>query len=282
MSNYRNMERHTPRPTEYAGVRFRSKSEAVFARCLDLAGHKWQYEPGLIAGHQWDFLIDRKYSHGRFHSEKSRDRFVFIEYKPSEPTMAYVDSIIERMRRCPVESLLVWGSPWKPGGFPSKGDCYVTYPLYSHDAKHGWGTFMSVADSGEDDRPVSHRHQTADTLFLNSHADDASNYRFDLKANRRNWPIGFDFDPKINLGFSNKDEVERHKRLRDVAEKVVADIGLFKVNELYDDKGMLQVTWRYSPTYYSMMTVEHYWESIGLEPRDSVYHFEMDGSCVDR
>jgi hypothetical protein len=222
-------------------------------------------------------LIDRKNNCGKY-----RDRFVFIEYKPSEPTMAYVDTIIERMRHCPVESLLVWGSPWNPGGFPSSGDCYVTYPFYSHDAKHGWGTFISVADSGEEDRPVSHRHQTDDTLHLNRHADDAASYRFDLKASRWNQRIDFNLDPKILLNFTNKDEASRHKRLRDVAEKVVASVGLFKIHELYDDKGMLQVTWRYTPTPHVMRTVEYWWETVGLEPGDSVYHFEMDGSQIDR
>jgi len=279
-----NSANYAPKPTEYCGVRFRSKSEAVFARCLDLAGHRWQYEPGSIAGHQWDFLIDRKNSIGKYGRAfpKHWERFLFIEYKPSEPTMAYVDSIVQRMRHCPVDSYLVWGSPWNPGGFPRDRDCYVTYPFYSHDAKHGWGTFMSIADSGEEDRPVSHRHQTDDTLFLNQHADDAASYRFDLKTSQWNPPIDFNLDPKILLNFTNKDEVGRHKRLRDVAEKAVADIGLFKIHELYDDKGSLQVTWRNTPTSYSMMIVAHWWETVGLESRDSAYHFEMDGSQIYR
>ena len=33
-----NTEKMAPTPTDYAGVRFLSKSEAVFARALDLAG----------------------------------------------------------------------------------------------------------------------------------------------------------------------------------------------------------------------------------------------------
>lgn len=34
-----------PRPTEYLGIRFKSKTEAIFARCLDLKPRIWTYEP---------------------------------------------------------------------------------------------------------------------------------------------------------------------------------------------------------------------------------------------
>jgi hypothetical protein len=49
-----------PIPTEYKGVRFRSKSEAVFARTLDLVVGRnltWTYEPKGHKGHPWDFEI---------------------------------------------------------------------------------------------------------------------------------------------------------------------------------------------------------------------------------
>lgn len=37
---------HAPIPTDYKGVRFRSKSEAIFARALELRGYEiWEYEP---------------------------------------------------------------------------------------------------------------------------------------------------------------------------------------------------------------------------------------------
>lgn len=43
-------------PTEYRGVRFRSKSEAMLARCFDIAGIFWNYEPPNNTYHKWDFF----------------------------------------------------------------------------------------------------------------------------------------------------------------------------------------------------------------------------------
>jgi hypothetical protein len=283
MSNYRSMASHTPRPTEYAGVRFRSKSEAVFARCLDLAGHVWEYEPGSIAGHQWDFLIDRKNNCG-----KHRERFVFLEYKPSEPTMAYVNSLIDNMRHCPVESLLVWGNPWSPGGFPNKNDCYVTYPLFSHDSKFGWGRFNPMAEYGED-RPFSIGHETSRTLFLNSHASDAASYRFDLRSTVNQDGVKYsdfhdhvdlDLDPLILINFTNTSEHHRRARLKLVAAEAVKSIGLFKIHELYDHKGELTVVWRNRPIPMYLLIMNYIWNTVGLESTDSVRHIDLYGDSV--
>jgi hypothetical protein len=41
--------------TEYKRIIFDSKSEAVFARTLDLGGHQWIYHPPEHCGHVWDF-----------------------------------------------------------------------------------------------------------------------------------------------------------------------------------------------------------------------------------
>lgn len=46
------------KPTEYAGVRFRSKLEATWARFFDVIGVKWEYEPTKLPGWIPDFLID--------------------------------------------------------------------------------------------------------------------------------------------------------------------------------------------------------------------------------
>lgn len=46
------------KPTEYAGVLFRSKLEATWARFFDMIELKWEYEPTQIAGWIPDFLID--------------------------------------------------------------------------------------------------------------------------------------------------------------------------------------------------------------------------------
>jgi hypothetical protein len=46
------------KPTEYAGVLFRSKLEATWARFFDVIGIKWEYEPTQLPGWIPDFLID--------------------------------------------------------------------------------------------------------------------------------------------------------------------------------------------------------------------------------
>lgn len=46
------------KPTEYAGVLFRSKLEATWARFFDVIGVAWEYEPTKLPGWIPDFLID--------------------------------------------------------------------------------------------------------------------------------------------------------------------------------------------------------------------------------
>ena len=105
-------------PTEYKGVRFRSKSEAVFARYLDRlldelnlrntpdpesprvvrhAGAGFEYEPKtLIPGWCPDFLVWQCYppmAHDKYVLWNMPSlTFEFIEYKPSRPTDTYLDN----------------------------------------------------------------------------------------------------------------------------------------------------------------------------------------------
>jgi len=44
-------------PTEYAGVRFRSRLEARWAAFFDLVGWPWQYEPLDLSGYIPDFVL---------------------------------------------------------------------------------------------------------------------------------------------------------------------------------------------------------------------------------
>jgi len=46
------------KPTEYAGVLFRSKLEATWARFFDVIGISWEYEPTQISGWVPDFLLN--------------------------------------------------------------------------------------------------------------------------------------------------------------------------------------------------------------------------------
>src|SRR3990170_3614102 len=81
-----------PVQTEYRGVVFRSKSEAILARAFDLCGLSWVYEPPeLTQGDLWrpDFWI----------VSTSTDRPGFknlvVEYKPRQPTQAVFDRLYD-------------------------------------------------------------------------------------------------------------------------------------------------------------------------------------------
>jgi len=71
-----------PRPTEYKGVRYRSKSEAILAFCMDKTGYEFEYEPDLKCdGLEWkpDFIVREQWSGCVF----------LLEYKPCKPTKTY-------------------------------------------------------------------------------------------------------------------------------------------------------------------------------------------------
>lgn len=111
------MSDYTPIPTEYKGTRFRSKSEAVFARFLDLVEASWVYEPSEHFGHVWDFIVFPEPVLYRHHSMRLQGEFFIssddvgatpqpienkpflVEYKPSMPTNTYIDNLRKSMRR---------------------------------------------------------------------------------------------------------------------------------------------------------------------------------------
>ncbi|PKN53461.1 MAG: hypothetical protein CVU55_02235 [Deltaproteobacteria bacterium HGW-Deltaproteobacteria-13] len=162
--------------TEYKGIIFDSKSEAVFARTLDLGGHQWIYHPPEHCSHVWDFLVFRKHM-----GDKSTP--LFVEYKPIMPTNTYVDELTERMSVDPKESVVVWGNPWDGVDHSIDGPqecCYRVYPIFCSHGKYGWGDFIRLADNGGD-WPTSYRHVTWDVLGITEEmAQEAKNFRFDL------------------------------------------------------------------------------------------------------
>lgn len=182
------------RPTEYKGIRFDSKSEAVFARTLDLSGHQWIYHPAAHCGHEWDFLVFRKPIQWEQWAFVGGHRYispfeavstpgaVLVEYKPSEPTMTYVDWLTDSQRSDPFESVVVWGNPWSKTDAAYSKCCYVCYPIFSSHSKYGWGDFIPNADNGEN-RAFSYRH-LIDEIFTgitDEVAQQAKTYRFDLR-----------------------------------------------------------------------------------------------------
>lgn len=190
----------TPTPTEYKKQVFRSKSEAVFARAMDLSHtiSRWNYDPQGHS-HVWDFEI----------YVGSYRRLILVEYKPSEPTMTYIGNLIKKTRESAekwavnqasraarhaeasiamkrpanhefalIDSYVVWGSPWS--GIRFEGCSYVAYPVFSSFAKYGWGDYCPLAASGEDS-PFSYDHLIGEILGINEEiAQQAKAYRFDL------------------------------------------------------------------------------------------------------
>lgn len=100
------------RPTEYKGIRYRSKSEAMFARWLEISiGEEFNfdrlncggrcgaggfvYEPSFLTIGEWtpDFF------RWAIHTSKATYPSVYgtsIEYKPSKPTITYLDEFAIR------------------------------------------------------------------------------------------------------------------------------------------------------------------------------------------
>lgn len=78
------------RPTEYCGVRFRSKSEAIFARVLDIGGYFWEYEPKIFCSSEWkpDFWVIHQHRH-----PKKEIASILLEYKPRRPTETYLEQL---------------------------------------------------------------------------------------------------------------------------------------------------------------------------------------------
>jgi hypothetical protein len=197
-----------PTKTEYKGIVFDSKSEAIFARALDNAGCRWVYHFNYL--HEWDFLVypglitTRKTNAFQYpcHDIKERRRLwefedsmayhcleprhspMLIEYKPRMPTMTYVRNLTEKIRQNPVESIIVWGSFWnlpEDALYFSSCQYLVSYPVFcSYDRKFGWGDFEPMADCGYDE-PYSYRHNITEMLGItSSHYEEAAGHRFDL------------------------------------------------------------------------------------------------------
>lgn len=67
-------------PTEYAGVKFRSRTESRWAAFFDLVGVKWDYEPIDLEGWAPDFLLRTKIGP------------VLVEVKPVDLT-TYIEAV---------------------------------------------------------------------------------------------------------------------------------------------------------------------------------------------
>jgi len=140
----------TPKPTDYIGVRFRSKSEAIFARALELRGLFWQYEPeNWRCEDGWvpDFWAAQQ------RTNPHRIFSLIIEYKPSRVTDAYKEQLHERFM---TEDIFLGHYPVLACGnaFNPERETF----LMENDGWEPWETDLK--------------------LFL--HIEEAARYRFDL------------------------------------------------------------------------------------------------------
>lgn len=150
------------RPTEYEGVVFRSKSEAMFARLLDMMNSDWAYEPDYMAVDGWlpDFVIPAVEEH--FHVI-----LLVVEYKPSNPTETYINEFAGRISRlsriwefsmCEIRGVVCWIN-WF--GMNTNSGAYII---------EDGGCAIREADQWE-------------PLFMKgayAYRDEIRNYRFDL------------------------------------------------------------------------------------------------------
>lgn len=81
-------------PTEYNGIRFRSRLEAKWACFFDLLGWKWAYEPIDLAGYIPDFIITV------VSPDPSRDigTKILVEVKPETDEDAIGVGILKKIR----------------------------------------------------------------------------------------------------------------------------------------------------------------------------------------
>lgn len=160
------MQQHEARPTEYKGITFKSKSEAIVARGFDLAGALWQYEPSILDKYRDNIFKDNYHPDFFVVHGVGNDLFkYYVEYKPIKPTGAYLNELYGRfskIEKAGADSLVVFcvllcGSPF---------DSNKKFGVYSV-RKICNDVFMSESEmDGEE--------------FMYSFWEEAKKYRFDL------------------------------------------------------------------------------------------------------
>jgi len=161
------MDIYTPRKTEYKGVVFKSKSEAIVARSMDLVGLLWEYEPYQTKcndGYICDFWVIVPASVVNDGRPSNWFQNVFIEYKPSIPTNTYLNEIYDRfktlgLKRNPTIWIL-YGNP------------------FDDTVQSGW-----LAIDVYDENHLKRKWRSLGPSFLGviDKWHEAKKYRFDLK-----------------------------------------------------------------------------------------------------
>lgn len=91
------------RPTEFRGITYRSKCEAMFALWLELRNPAavFDYEPdwGEIENYVVDFIIAKPVPSSLNGRISVFETWVeFVEYKPCRPTFTYLDEVSQKLR----------------------------------------------------------------------------------------------------------------------------------------------------------------------------------------
>ena len=259
-------------PTEYDGVKFDSKSEAVFARIMDLSGIDWERQhPISHEGHDWDFLVwakdfevftafpngyDRDGGCRTFMRETLKP--CLIELKPSEPTESYIKRL-EVGHGSPQNErrIVVWGNPWDTSN----------YWVYEYREFIWDKTWTKCVPLGYDAPAFQGVNNT-------NYIKEAVGYRFDLKCDSQMFSLPHRKTKDIKL-IARLDEPGRIERLKKVVEYIKNRCPkiLDRISSLEDHKGNLTCVWVQgcSRIGNGKTTVENAWESVD-ESACSVTH----------
>lgn len=161
-----------PRPTEYKGIVYRSKSEAMFAAWLETYienGHLdgMTYEPECFRVGDWipDFATWKVF----FDDESPRISFRIIEYKPSCPTECYIGEF-ER-------NAYTVGRRFNSGTMSAMSFMIQYGSMWSDD--RGWVEFQKTAEDDFGEFDLVRNDVVSD--WIGGLDRDLLNIRFDLK-----------------------------------------------------------------------------------------------------
>lgn len=192
-------------PTDYQGVRFRSKSEAIFARAMDLAGIWWEYEPdtfrlgSFFDRYRWvpDFLVCARFTESC--GKPGLENYI-IEYKPSVPSDTYFSKLAGCAR-----------------AIVPPGKIRIPFLVIAVD----------VFGDPEGMRQWRWDHNTwrsevrTNISFIKQHIKSARNYRFDLdtSGSHRNQPTPEKPLPADDLESAQRRAKSLFQAMRDAANK---------------------------------------------------------------
>jgi hypothetical protein len=169
-----------PTKTEYKGIVFDSKSEAIFARAMDIQNAEternskmfWHYHPERFTMNDYcpDFSIQlwsKIYDGKKF--DQLTQSVILIEYKPAAPTQTYVDKIRsyydalkEKDHYNVIDYILIcYGNVFE-------SESLKVIQIYSDSS----GNTISKDSS-----------YITDNIFCKEYISEARNYRFDLGQN---------------------------------------------------------------------------------------------------